>query len=47
MDYQDIESISDERFEYVLRLCYKIDVVIDENDGGWLGGWIINWDLYT
>ena len=29
MDYQDIESISDERFEYVLRLCYKIDVVID------------------
>lgn len=42
MDYQDIESISDERFEYVLRLCYKIDVVIDENDGGWLGGWIIH-----
>ena len=43
MDYQDIESISDERFEYVLSLCYKIDVVIDENDGGWLGGWIINY----
>lgn len=43
MDYQDIESISDERFEYVLRLCYKIDVVIDENDGRMARRLVINY----
>lgn len=42
MDYQDIESISDERFEYVSRLCYKINVESDEYGDECLGGWIIH-----